>query len=164
MFTHNDETVNDRMDPGDDLLAALLAEGWTHRRIASFCGISTKTIQRRMNDEDFAREVSALKRQRLSEVISRIRRITDKAVDVLDEAMDDEDVKVRMRAAKAALDYQERYHRRAIFEADVDERISNLETASEGRAEVEEHQFGDPRVASLADVDIASLLANKQTD
>ena len=164
MSTQTEHTEHDRMDPADDLLEALLAEGWTHRRIASFCGISTKTIQRRLKDEDFARGVSLLRRQRLSETISRIRRITDKAVDVLDEAMDDEDVKVRMRAATAALDYQERYHRRAIFEADVDERISNLETAHEGESEAAEGHVGDPQVASLARMVIEGLPASEQTD
>lgn len=149
MSTRNALTATDRLDPADELLTELLAEGWTHRRVASFCGISTKTIQRRLNDEAFAGVVALRKRQRLSETISRIRRITDKALEVLDEAMDDEDVTVRMRAAKAALDYQERYHRRAIFEADMEERLSALE----GQFDIDEDQPGDPQLVSLPNID-----------
>ncbi len=156
MSKETEQAENGRMDPADELLQALLAEGWTHRRIASFCGISTKTIQRRLNVEEFEQEVSLLKRQRLSETISQIMRVTDKAVHVLEEAMDDDDVKVRMHAAKAALDYQERYHRRAIFEADVEHRITAIEEEFNLNDLNGKTPVGDPNVDPVGDVQHAA--------
>jgi len=165
MSTHTELSEHDRMDPADELLATLLAEGWTHRRIASFCDISTKTIQRRLNVEDFAEKVSLLKRQRLSETISRITRITDKAVEVLEEAMEAQEVTVRMRAAKAALDYQERYHRRAIFEADVEHRVAEIEEAF-GLSELDGGTpVGDPNVGPVGEVlEAATKPERSETD
>jgi len=156
MSTYTESQGQDQMAPADELLATLLAEGWTHRRVASFCGISTKTIQRRLNVEEFAQKVSLLRRQRLSETISRMTRISEKAVDVLEDAMDDEDVKVRMGAAKASLDHQERYHRRAIFEADIEHRMAAIEeefslTGLDGEAPV-----GDPDVGPIEDLQDAT--------
>lgn len=148
-------------DPVDELIITLLAEGWTHKRISMFCDTSTKTIQRRLQNDEFKEEVSRRKRERLTEVALRLTRLSDKAIEVLDDAMDHEDVKVRMRAATAALDYQERYHRRAIFEADVDERISNLETAHDD-AQSPDDQVGDPQLSSLATVIANGRLPTEQ--
>jgi hypothetical protein len=143
-------TVNQEWEPVDELLVTLLAEGWTHRRVASFCDISTKTIQRRLKDPVFSDQVSRRKRERLTAIAVRLTRINDKALDVLEDAMGDEDVKVRMGAAKAALDYQERYHRRAVFEADVEERISEMERGFTGLAgDGDLAHVGDPRVLPI---------------
>ena len=141
---HDEGTVNPEWEPMDELLVTLLAEGWTHRRVASFCDTSTKTIQRRLKDPEFSDEVSRRKRERLTAIAVRLTRINDKALDVLEDAMEHEDVKVRMGAAKTALDYQERYHRRAIFEAEVEERISTMEQEFAGLA-------GDGDLAPISD-------------
>ena len=137
-------TLNPEWEPTDDLLVTLLAEGWTHKRVAKFCDISTKTIQRRLNDPAFSDEVSRRKRERLTAIAVRLTRISDKALDVLEDAMEHEDVKVRMAAAKTTLDYQERYHRRAVFEADVEERISTMDQEFAGLA-------GDGDLAPMGD-------------
>ena len=155
MSDHLDEvTVRQDWEPIGELLVTLLAEGWTHRRVASFCDISTKTIQRRLKDPGFSDEVTRRKRERLTAIAVRLTRINDKALDVLEDAMGNEDVKVRMGAAKAALDYQERYHRRAIFEADVEERISTME---QGLAEF----TGDGDLAPVGDPQISPISNNE---
>lgn len=157
-----DQTTDQEREPVDELLVTLLAEGWTHRRVASFCDISTKTIQRRLSDPEFSDEVSRRKRKRLTAIAVRLTRINDKALDVLEDAMEDEDVKVRMGAAKAALDYQERYHRRAVFEADVEERIATMERGFAGLpGDGDSALIGDPRISPINNGEDETTLSEK---
>jgi hypothetical protein len=94
----------------DELLIQLLGEGWTHQRVADSAGVSTKTVQRRMNDPEFAAAVSGRRRDRVAQVGGRLISTSDRAVDVLREALDDADPKVSLRAASLVLDHGHRFH------------------------------------------------------
>jgi hypothetical protein len=94
----------------DDLLIELLGEGWTHQRVADSAGVSTKTVQRRMNDPAFAAVVSRRRRERVAQVSGRLITTSDRAIDVLREALESDDPKVSLRAAALVLDHGHRFH------------------------------------------------------
>lgn len=45
MDDQNEVEATTEMEPTDDRICDLLAEGWTHERIGAEVGVSTKTIQ-----------------------------------------------------------------------------------------------------------------------
>jgi FixJ family two-component response regulator len=58
----------------DELIADLLGQGWTHRRVADSVGVSSKTVQRRMSDPAFSMVVSERRRDRFGQLSGQLRR------------------------------------------------------------------------------------------
>jgi hypothetical protein len=102
----DDSTVRTELD---ELLIELLGEGLTHQRVAETAEISTKTVQRRLSDPGFAAAVSRRRRERVAQISGRLISASDRAVDVLREALDTDDAKVSLRAAALVLDHGHRF-------------------------------------------------------
>ena len=97
--------------PEDELMIIYLAEGWSHRQVAGQVGASTKTIQRRMADPEFAAAVATRRRERVGQLSGQLISATDGAVAVLRDALNSDDPKVSLRAATLILDNANRFHR-----------------------------------------------------
>jgi DNA-directed RNA polymerase specialized sigma24 family protein len=110
----------------DDLIIDFLSEGWTHQRTAETLGISTKTIQRRLTHRVFSDEVSRRRRYRIMRLGGQLVVASNRAIDVLADALESDDPKVNLRAASLVLDHGMR-HRRAEDEQELARRQDELE-------------------------------------
>lgn len=113
MDVHEHHEMED-LSPDDQRIAALLADGWTHARVAEECGISTKTVQRRLRNRAFRRYVMNLKQAKVSEISSRLTGLCDQAIRVQQELLGSDDEKIRYRASKTILDQARRHHREDV--------------------------------------------------
>ena len=104
-------TEEPELSDQDEVIADLLGEGWTHQRVADSVGVSSKTIQRRMNDPDFSRVVSARRRERFGQLSAQLLMASESAMDVLTRALQAEDPKVSLQAAGLILNHGHRYNR-----------------------------------------------------
>lgn len=103
---HSGETLDTRSARAasrDEALLELLAEGFTHSEAAEFAGCSVKTIQRRLLDDKFARELARRRAIRLDDVTGRLARITTKAVTALEDTLEISNPTLRFRAAQTVV-------------------------------------------------------------
>ncbi len=115
-----------RQEALDETLLGFLAAGWSHEQAAAACGISTKTVQRRVRDGAFGSELARRRTLRVDALTARLNSISDRAVDVIVESFDSANPTVRLRAADLALTWAVRTRR----EVDLEARIARLEDDS----------------------------------
>jgi hypothetical protein len=108
--THETEGGVGILDPVDESIAMLLAVGLSYGVVADTLEISTKTIQRRMRQDQFRARVIELRRQRLSAVTARLVAMSDTALDVIKEVMGSEDDRLRFKAAETVIRLGRRHH------------------------------------------------------
>ncbi len=120
---------------GDDALLELLASGGSHEQCAASAGISVRTIQRRLRDDEFRRELALRRAARVEQLTARLCAVTDDAVSVIIAAFQSESGHVRLRAADLTLTWALRTRR----ELDLEARIARLETPG---ASVDEGDIG----------------------
>jgi hypothetical protein len=116
--------------PEDDAIIDLLSEGASHQRTADVLGISTKSVQRRVSDTAFAGEVVRRRRQRLTQLAGQFSVASNRAAEVLTDALEADDLKVALRAAGLVLDHGLR-HRRSEEEQELAARQDDLEARME---------------------------------
>jgi len=110
----------------DELIADLLGQGWTHRRIADSVGVSSKTVQRRMSDPTFSSVVSERRRDRFGQLSGQLLTAGEGAMDVLTVALQSEDPKVSLQAAGLILSHGHRYNR-VLDEHEIQLRFEAIE-------------------------------------
>ena len=89
----------------DELIADLLGQGWTHRRVADLVGVSSQTVQRRMSDPAFSMVVSERRRERFG---GQLLTAGKRAMDLLTGALQADDPKVSLQAAGLILSHGHR--------------------------------------------------------
>jgi hypothetical protein len=87
-----------------ETLALCLARGQSRQAAASECKIAVRSVYNGLQDPAFKARVAELRGELVSAVVSRLAGLASKAVETLGDALDDEDVGVRIRAATAVLD------------------------------------------------------------
>ena len=112
---------------GDARLIEVLARGATQSQAAIETGLSTKTIQRRMEGEDFRAAVAGVRSQMLSEVTGQLAVASAVAVQTLVTlASGAKSELVRARCARAILELSVRFRETE----ELSERLSKLEAAA----------------------------------
>jgi hypothetical protein len=101
------------LDPLDEAMAILLAEGLSPTVVAGTLQTSTKTIQRRLQTDHFRARVDDLRRQRLSAVTARLLAMSNSALDVIKDVMASEDGRLRFKAAETVIRLGRRHQVRA---------------------------------------------------
>jgi len=112
-------------DATDELILSGLAAGMTHAEAAELAEVSSKTVQRRMSDDDFAAEVGRRRSQQVERITGRLTELSVHAVDTLNDGLGDESATIRLRAADLTLTWLLRLRR----EADFERRIGEIEQA-----------------------------------
>ncbi|MET9128619.1 helix-turn-helix domain-containing protein [Streptomyces antibioticus] len=102
-----------------------LAQGHTTTQAATAAGVTVRTVQRWINDPDFALNVRDARKDLLQHAVGRLAAGAVQAVDTLLEALEDDSTKVRVMAARTLLDTL--LPLRESLE--LEERIAALETA-----------------------------------
>ncbi len=110
----------------DEMLLDLLAAGWTHEEAAASVGLSSKTVQRRLQDGDFRLELAHRRARRAAELAARLSSATTRAVDVIIAGFDADSDVTRLKAADMALTWFARIRR----DTDLDERMARLESGA----------------------------------
>ncbi len=126
----------------DELIADLLGEGWTHKRTAETVGVSTKTVQRRMDDPAFSSVVSKRRRERFGQLSNQLLTAGDMALNVLISALVSDDEKVSLQAANLVLSHGHRYNR-ALDDRETELRFEAIEQALEDEAVAREALLGE---------------------
>lgn len=107
----------------DDALLEFLASGWSHEQSAAAVGVSVRTVQRRLRDGEFRRELALRRAARVEQLTARLCAVTDDAVSVIIAAFQADSGHVRLRAADLTLTWALRARR----ELDLEARIARLE-------------------------------------
>ncbi|KJY18385.1 MULTISPECIES: helix-turn-helix domain-containing protein [unclassified Streptomyces] len=106
-----------------------LAQGRSNSQAATAAGVSTRTILRWLESDDFRRDVAESRTMLLRLAVGRLAAASVKAVDTLVDALDTERGQARVQAAKVLLEST-----LALRESlDVEERLAALEAESRGR-------------------------------
>jgi hypothetical protein len=130
------------MSDQDELIADLLGQGWTHRRVADTVGVSSKTVQRRMSDPAFSSVVSERRRDRFGQLSGQLLTAGEGAMDVLTVALQSEDPKVSLQAAGLILSHGHRYNR-VLDEQEIQLRFEAIERRLEDEAIAREELLGE---------------------
>jgi len=98
-------TDRDRGSTKDDLIAAALASGATHREAGSAAGVSERTVRRRLEQPEFEEQVSSQRDELVSRTMDRLTGLTTTAVDTLSSLISSADTPagVKLRAAMGIL-------------------------------------------------------------
>lgn len=128
----SNEEIDARRDAHDELIIAALITGASYEQAATAAGVSARTVRRRMADEDFASEVRSRRAERATRLSAALLDIGHQAIEVLSEALADENAGIRLKASQAVLTLGQRYRR----EVEVMDRIDALERRFNARDEV----------------------------
>ena len=105
----------------DELILSGLAAGMTHEDAAAFASVSTKTVQRRLADADFAAEVVRRRTEHVERMTGRLTTLSGRAVDTIEAALDDDLAPIRLRAADLTLTWMVRLRRGGDLERSIAE-------------------------------------------
>jgi hypothetical protein len=124
-----DESATEQLelDPNDELICVLLSMGWSHKRVASEVGRSTKTIQRRMQDPEFAAEVWARRRASVAATTAQLEQLGFDAVEALRDLLGSANETVVLRAAELTLRMSNRHHRQELSYGEFRDRLTAVE-------------------------------------
>jgi hypothetical protein len=89
---------------GQSTLILSLAAGATVREASKSAGIAESTAYRRLQDDQFRRQLSIARTRLLSEAVGRLSAVATRAVDTLENLLDSPTETVRLGAARAILD------------------------------------------------------------
>jgi len=89
---------------GDESLLTHLALGMDPSSAARACGVSSRTVYRRMRDPSFRSELDHAKEVVRGQVFAKLSDAANEAVGVLWGLMNSEDDSIRLKASKAILD------------------------------------------------------------
>ena len=109
-------------DANDLTLIDALGRGQSHTRAGKLIGRSSKTVQRRLKDEQFADAVEQRRAEISHEIRRQLEKAASRAIEVIDNCMYSEAEHIRLSAARLALQ-QQNYS----STLDVAERLDELE-------------------------------------
>ena len=107
----------------DVILALALASGATQAVAAELTDISPRTIHRHLSDPEFRKLVIEYRDSIVAETLGKMASNMTRAADALAVLLDTDDVKVRLRAARAVLSLGMRLR----DSVDLSERVRQLE-------------------------------------
>ncbi|NEA78035.1 hypothetical protein G3I30_02650 [Actinospica acidiphila] len=106
-----------------------LAQGHTTGQAAKQAGVSSRTVLRWLEDDDFRQEISDTRTELLRAAVGRLAAAATKAVDTLVDALTTEKGQARVQAAKVLLEAT-----LSLRESlDLEERIAAIEAADRDR-------------------------------
>jgi hypothetical protein len=124
-----------RREASDEILVEGLAAGLSFVQAGDLAGVSSKTVQRRLQDPEFARRVSRRRDERVGEVTGLLVDASHAAVGVLREGLGAERFADRLRSAQLILTMSGRFRELEDLSArlaEVEARL-NEPTSEEGR-------------------------------
>ena len=115
----------------DDVLAAALAAGKSHREAAAAAGVSEKTTYRRLQDPAFRARVAELRSAMTAKALGRLTDGMTAASDALNKLVSHRDPNVRHKAATKVIELALKVR----DQAELEERLARVEQLLAGGAE-----------------------------
>lgn len=110
-------------DDKDEHLIALLASGMSKVQASDECGVSTRTIRRRFENDDFVRKLNRARTALADEIMSAVVASSRSALDVLEQLMEaGMEPAIRLAAARTLLPEM-----RKIRTLEIEQRLVHLE-------------------------------------
>ena len=100
----------------DDLIIQGLVHGMTYVEVGNLAGVGVRTIGRRLQDPDFVARLNQARAEQTAADAAKLAALAFKAIDVLDDAMDEADPRIRVRAAQLVLKIGPEFRDRTEFE------------------------------------------------
>ena len=107
----------------DDVLAAALAAGMSHRDAAAAASVSERTVFRRVKDPAFRQHVAELRAAMTSEALGRLTGGMTGASDALNKLVNHRDPNIRHKAAVKVIELALKVRE----QADLEERLARIE-------------------------------------
>lgn len=114
------ETVS-RRAAQDELITTALASGASYEKAGEVAGCSGRTVARRMDNAEFARQVSKRRGERVVAAAGQLTSLSDEAIEAIRGCLADEDPRVRLAAAKTLLDLAVKFRNSHDLEVEIDE-------------------------------------------
>lgn len=117
---------------GGSDLAVALASGASVAQAATRCGVSERTVYRRLEDPDFRQQVDRLRAQMVGRAVGKINNNMARAADKLRRLLESKNESVALSAARTILEAGQRLREHS----DMEQRLTKLEEAlrrQEGR-------------------------------
>ena len=93
----------------DEAILPLVLAGYSQRQIAEMLNATPTTISKRIKRKEFAEQLSAYRQSILDNTITRLTSLSNRAVDVLAELMEDDNSFVKFNAASKILSMSQDY-------------------------------------------------------
>lgn len=110
----------------DHFILTGLAWGMSVRATAKRAGVSERTVHRRLEEEGFRKELAKVKADLIARTTAGLTGLGTKAVRTLNVLLDGTDAKVRLGAARAALELAVKLRQAE----EMEERVKALEAAA----------------------------------
>ena len=116
-------------DARDAMLIVALASGRTQKDAAAEAGCSAKTVQRRLQDPTFSRQVREARGPMFAESLGQLAAAQSEAVTTLKWLLCSADQRIRLMAATKIVELGSKLR----DQIEIDARLSDLEQAAEAR-------------------------------
>ena len=125
-----------------EMVAAVVAGG-TLGEVAAAAGTSVSTVQRRLKEPEIIAQVHEARSQHRQEALGRLTSLRSRALERLQDLLEDDDTSLVLRAATLVLSTATKFD----LVADLDERVAALElhSISVGNLEPQMQDNDDPR-------------------
>lgn len=128
----------DRRAAQDAILIAGLAAGLSHPEAGARAHMSDRTVERRLEDDEFAERVSRARWERVHRLTASLMDLGDDAIRVIRDSFGSYEKGERLRAARDALTLAIRFSQ----VADLDERVRRIEQRNKEQKQAEEKRDG----------------------
>lgn len=131
--------------PQERVVAAALASGHTHAEAGSLIGRSAKTVQRYMRNPEFRELVSRERSAQMRVITGRLSGLAGRALEVVAAVLDDDTfpIRVRLEAARYAINQSHLQHRSLLMEEELADRLDRLERLLDRQERPETREVGD---------------------
>ncbi len=130
-----------RREHQDEILIVALAAGRSDEEAAALADCSARTVRRRRREEPaFARQVSIRRADQVAALTGRLLTHSHRAVEAIAAALDDDDPRIRLQAARLLLGTADRFRR----STEVDDQIAEVHALAQAIARPDSDDHTDP--------------------
>jgi hypothetical protein len=129
-----------RREHQDEILIVALAAGRSDEEAAALADCSAQTVRRRREEPAFARQVSIRRADQVAALTGRLLTHSHRAVEAIAAALDDDDPRIRLQAARLLLSTADRLRR----STEVDDQIAEVHALAQAIARPDSDDHTDP--------------------
>jgi hypothetical protein len=104
----------------DPILIAVLANGGSRKEAATRAGVSKRTVERRLKDDEFVAKLEAAQAKTVNEIAIWLRSTAPEAVQKMHELMYSAPPSVQLSAARSLMTMHLKYHELYVLERRLD--------------------------------------------
>jgi DNA-binding CsgD family transcriptional regulator len=130
--------VSEQVTHRNNQLLDLLASGTSHVDAAAELNISTRTVQRALESDEFRTELQHRREQIETQAATRLPTLFAQAIDVLQQAMASGNMTDRLRAARLTFDWRRQIKR----DSEITDQLNRIESAIQGQEDAQRFDTG----------------------